>query len=512
MVNMLIVDDEIIIQKGLSKIPWHTVQVNLIGTAGSGAEALKIIRSQNIHILFTDIQMPDINGLELIKAAKILNPEIQGVILTGHSNFSYAKEAVSLQVFDYILKPCNPGEVLTIIGRLASKIEAHIKNQALFADTIQKLQENQCQNYLPQLVLSPHPSSILESNPSLLPDNLRNSCWFQVCVTDSQEKLLSCSAATVSEDKKGCYTFSYNSKKIILFYSNRESSLGAEDLKRLWLNHSCRPEDGIIRIGVGEGVSSLEKLNCSYEQAEIAFSLFFSHRDTDLLFYSDIKSLLCTEIPDSIIKDCLFAIEHCNYNAVSNSLDQLRKFYQTRYILPTHIHIVFIDLCIFACNLAAQKREKSFTGLTAEQLLMITNAKDLAELIFRTEFLFFRCIDILNNSCNMPASKIIQDCQNYIKKYYAQDINLTKAAETLHINPDYLGRLLKKECSLSFGQLLSGVRLEQACRLLSDINIPISEIALSVGFKDFRHFGQVFKSRYQMTPTQYRKMLVNRNS
>ena len=66
MVNMLIVDDEIIIQKGLSKIPWHTVQVNLIGTAGSGAEALKIIRSQNIHILFTDIQMPDINGLELI--------------------------------------------------------------------------------------------------------------------------------------------------------------------------------------------------------------------------------------------------------------------------------------------------------------------------------------------------------------------------------------------------------------------------------------------------------------
>lgn len=512
MVNMLIVDDEIIIQKGLSKIPWHTVQVNLIGTAGSGAEALKIIRSQNIHILFTDIQMPDINGLELIKAAKILNPEIQGVILTGHSNFSYAKEAVSLQVFDYILKPCNPKEVLVIIGRLASNIEAHIKKQALFDDTLQKLHENQFQNYLRQLVLSPYPTSILESNASLLPDNLRNSCWFQVCITNAQEKFLPYYTTAPSGDEKGYYTFSYNSKRIILFYSNRESSLDSEDLKNLWQNQNCHQEDETIRIGVGEGVSSLEKLNCSYKQAETAFSLFFSHKDVAFLLYSSIKSLLCTEIPDSIIKDCLFSIEHCNYNAVSNDLEQLRNFYQTYYVLPAHIHMVFIDLCIFACNLATQKKEKNFTGLTAEQLLMITNAKDLAELISRTKSLFFRCIDILNNSCNMPSSKIIQDCQSYIKEYYAQDINLTKAAEALHINPDYLGRLLKKECNLSFGQLLSSVRLEKACKLLSDINLPISEVAFSVGFKDFRHFGQVFKSHYQMTPTQYRKMMINRNS
>ena len=115
MINMLIVDDELLMRRGLSFIPWEKAGVCLIGTASSGMEALEFIKEKKVQILFTDIQMPDINGLELIRAANLLDPSIQSVLLTGHNNFNYAKEAISLHVYDYILKPCDPDEVLSLI-------------------------------------------------------------------------------------------------------------------------------------------------------------------------------------------------------------------------------------------------------------------------------------------------------------------------------------------------------------------------------------------------------------
>ncbi len=151
MINMLIVDDEIVMRRGLSFIPWEKAGVCLAGTASSGMEALEIIKQKDIQILFTDIQMPDINGLELIRAANLLNPSIQSVLLTGHNNFNYAKEAISLHVYDYILKPCDPDEVLEIIGKLAKKIEEETQYKQINQDTISEIQKQTLQNTLLQI-------------------------------------------------------------------------------------------------------------------------------------------------------------------------------------------------------------------------------------------------------------------------------------------------------------------------------------------------------------------------
>lgn len=512
MINMLIVDDEIIIQKGLAKVPWDTVGVHLIKTVSSGAEALKLIKTENIQILFTDIQMPDINGLELLKAAKLLNPEIEGVILTGHSSFTYAKEAVSLQAYDYILKPCNPREVLDIIGKLACRIENRIQKQTLFSHTIYRLQENELMNNLLHFIVDTPVSPNIGEHSFHFPDYLKSSCWFQTGLCSLNEAVPNNIIVSFKASGYDMIALEYNSKKIFLFYSEKNTPVPTEEIKKFFyaLKSSFPFEN--LRLSLGGQVSSLIELPLSFRQAEQVFSLFFSHPQENFLTYGSLQDKLSTKAPESITRELIFHIESCNYTAAAEGLKKLEDYYETAYVLPGYIHAVFIELSIFACNLASQKKEENFSGLTAEQLLMITDSKSLDELISITKSLIFRCIDILNSSCDLPPSNLAQQCRDYIKENYDKEINLAKAAQTLHVNADYLGRLLKKEFGLSFGQILANIRLEKACSLLADINLPISEISLTVGFKDFRHFGQMFKARYKMTPSQYRKTLINRNT
>ena len=125
--------------------------------------------------------------------------------------------------------------------------------------------------------------------------------------------------------------------------------------------------------------------------------------------------------------------------------------------------------------------------------------------VAQIETFLTHCIDLLTVSPHPSYHHIVQDCLHYIELHYTEEINIIKAAKEIHVNADYLSRVLKKECGCPFLQLLTKYRLEKACSLLSDANLSIGEVSSLTGFKDFRYFGQIFKNEYKMTPTEYRK-------
>jgi two-component system response regulator YesN len=120
---MVIADDELLIRQGLQSIPWNDYGIELAGTAANGMEALEFVRSVMPSILLTDIKMPGMDGLKLIRAAREIVPDIKSILLTGYQDFNYAQTAIHLRAIDYILKPSDPAEIIEVVLKAKKQIE-----------------------------------------------------------------------------------------------------------------------------------------------------------------------------------------------------------------------------------------------------------------------------------------------------------------------------------------------------------------------------------------------------
>lgn len=129
MYKLLIVDDEQIIRQGLNMLPWKENDIEVVGLLKNGVEAEEWINSNELDILLTDIRMPGKTGIELAGITLQNYPDAKVILLTGYGEFEYAKEAISLGVFDYILKPSTPTEIMECVKRACEKYEQEKKNR-----------------------------------------------------------------------------------------------------------------------------------------------------------------------------------------------------------------------------------------------------------------------------------------------------------------------------------------------------------------------------------------------
>ncbi len=109
----------------------------------------------------------------------------------------------------------------------------------------------------------------------------------------------------------------------------------------------------------------------------------------------------------------------------------------------------------------------------------------------------------------MLTNETVKVLITYLKNHFSEEITLGSASEIVHLCPVYLSRLVKKETGNTFLEILTRVRMEQACNMLRDPNNKIYEIALAVGIKDSKYFSQIFKRYYGMTPVEFRQNLLN---
>ena len=129
MTNVLIVDDEKIEREGLKYLLSREEGERTVFEAANGKQALQVLRSEDIQLLLTDIKMPHMTGLELSKKAKEENPNLQIIIFSGFSDFTFAQEAIRYGVTEYILKPVNPDDFHKVLERAESEISKRRKKR-----------------------------------------------------------------------------------------------------------------------------------------------------------------------------------------------------------------------------------------------------------------------------------------------------------------------------------------------------------------------------------------------
>lgn len=129
MLTILIVDDESLERNGIKFLLKREEQDFRILEAGNGREAFRILLEEHVDILFSDVKMPYINGLELTERAREIRPDLEIVIFSGYNDFSYAREALRYGVVDYVLKPVDPEEFHKTLLRVCANIEARLARE-----------------------------------------------------------------------------------------------------------------------------------------------------------------------------------------------------------------------------------------------------------------------------------------------------------------------------------------------------------------------------------------------
>lgn len=127
MVNLIIADDEIAIRQGLEKlVTGFDLGVNCVGTAADGEQALGLVEQLRPQLLLVDINMPKLNGLDMIAQAKRLIPNGKIIVIWGYDNFDFVRQALRLGVFDYLLKPINHGALYVTLSDAIEAIENNV--------------------------------------------------------------------------------------------------------------------------------------------------------------------------------------------------------------------------------------------------------------------------------------------------------------------------------------------------------------------------------------------------
>ena len=143
MYKLLIADDEARIRRGLrNTLDWNELNIEVVGDAEDGEVALEQIEKLNPDLMFLDICMPFLNGLELIEKLNKIGPDCTIIIITGHDEFEYMHEALKLKVFDYLLKPVQKEQLRATVNKAIQEIIKK-KEKKIYSDwTSRQLGEN----------------------------------------------------------------------------------------------------------------------------------------------------------------------------------------------------------------------------------------------------------------------------------------------------------------------------------------------------------------------------------
>lgn len=539
MIEVLLVDDESYVTESLKKtIPWTSLGVRSIYTAASAAEALAVLEAQPIDILVTDIRMPETDGLELVRVAGERWPHVRKLLLSGYSDFAYAKKAIQLQVSGYILKPVDDDEFMrSIMGEIESLKdeweEAERYHRLLYdlKTERQRLKENLMSDLLLGRQLS----------ASAIEDKLRK---YAVPVSAG-------SPAFMMLVQLGSHFADYDPQSVALM----EYAVGniAEEVLgpayRVW--HGKAPHDCLALLvamnpdGPGGGVRPLRE-----ETGRLADEV---GRQVRTYLKGDISIVISPwfEFPSgtaAVYRGALGALfQHGRqgerkviFQEDILAARQPFRALDTLYKPPTLIHLLESK----QWEAAEAKIVEAFGDLEAEKgavtrehlyevYLWVTNAflylahrhGMLIQQIDEAGFDLFvdqsmvhsperlrkwtadwlaKLKAELTGNDRHARSRLIQQVQELVTRDLALDLSVKTIAEKVYLHPVYLSKIYKSETGESLGDYLIRIRMERALYLLKHTNKKIYEITAELGYQNPQYFSKMFKKHYGMTPNEYR--------
>jgi two-component system response regulator YesN len=524
MYNVIVVDDETWICKLIRKIvDWDAIGFNIIANASDGFTALELIEKHKPDLVITDIRMPGLDGIGLIKAAREKKLDIEFIIVSGYSDFEYARSALAYDAFAYILKPLDRDEFEEVLYSVKDKIskkntikvKLESSETAMLESDLRKIidktnkgitAESLNRKYNTKFMAGPNYTVIFKQD-FISKDN----------INDDYQYFLSKIKRTHADAFQEKVYFPGNAEDQTIFILNLKND--ADDVYKL-MRKIMQAFDGedfsksfTLTICIGLKVNTINEIDVSYESAANAMKarvflgagrVIDANKEAGRII--DAKNIIDIRVKKklSVLFD-VFDMENASkeikrilFDAEKKSTENLLSYHTAAYEI---IEILFESM--------ESKGIKHKSGISRQQAFAsidgFCSVKEIEDYI---SSLIKEFQDAYLDEKHNNGEKLITEIKRFISENYMSNINLEDVAKLVCLSPTYVSEIFKRKTGENFSEYLIDYRIEIAKDMLKDIRYKVVDISQMVGYADSKYFSRLFKKKVGVNPRDYRKLCL----
>lgn len=515
MYKVLIVDDETYICTGLQALikRLDISDISEIYTATDYDEAALFVRQHSPEIIITDIMMPEVSGIELIRRFKNILQDARYIVLSGYNEFSYVKEAFKLGISDYIMKPAEKEEMQEVLEKVIKSLETdkHTQRRSIGENRLQwrMLLENSLNKLFYYDNSDEH-----DLNIEQVMRDFFGYEFFSIGILNirglSPEASKELTERYVFEIKKDLvcdnealiYCFrNHNNDMIFVFnFQKADFHKGISEKIRRIVRRLKENEGDLVYFSLSDCGKDIFKIRDRYQRAEaLQACRILTDKDEVVEYDENSFKNLEDKKPDIDFGRFETALREHRTDDINKLIDSL---FTTESLKHQPIEII----------------EKLYEKFVLYLGISIENGKLLYTRDLFREFSSFKTLEELRRYIKASVSRIdemmdygsteksaIVVAKKFIHQNYCKDIDMAMVANIVSMNYTYFSKIFKDETGMNFMDYLMETRMEEAKRLLKDPSQRIYEISARVGYANPKHFMRAFKKLYSITPEQYRK-------
>ena len=523
MYQVLIVEDEMLVRLGLrNSVNWGAYHMSVCADVSDGKTALNIFRSLHPDIVITDLRMPIMDGMELIRQVRKDSKQTRIVILTCLEEFGLVRKAISLGVSDYIPKlSMTTKDIETILCKLEKELDVFQKKQT---DTVPGVTENEAakehmlKGYLFYNMYSDTEldSFLQKHQMHLSPEDLQLCILeidhfpkLQTRYRDLKGGLIKISILNVLNElmhtsHAGEVFFDDDRHYVLLLNPYRLSGTSSVSAR---IEKFLADIRGILRmyfdLSVTFGISSMghsyQSLKELYPEASTSLKNKFWGGGGKIYLAGTIVP---SRVPQEAVLHALDAPEVKGLIDVEKTTQQVKKFFSAPSYSENSVKAVLRSLAGQIRYRVGLSMPTGFNTTGTEFERTAAESETLEELCAALCKYAQTAESILAGQ--RDCSKEITLAVQYLNHHFNRDVTLGELAAHVGLSTNYLSNLFKKEVGQNFVEYLSKIRMETAKRLLTESSLKIYEIAQQVGFTEEGYFSKVFKKTVGLSPNEYR--------
>ncbi|MDR6550922.1 helix-turn-helix domain-containing protein [Paenibacillus qinlingensis] len=525
-VSLSIIDDIKSVVDGLTMIDWKSEGVTVAGTSSNGVDGLELILREKPDIVITDIRMPRMDGLTMLRELLQANIACKVILISSFTDFDYAKEAVRLGAFDYMVKPFTVEDIVGAVRKAKAHIMQEREDLLNVRDMEFRLRESMPllrQEFLRLLVQ--HRTSWKEAakrwefldlglQPQGLIVLLLEIDAFQeheVELSMHEVELIRFSLHNIAKETirehAGGMLFRLEANRFVAILNDPPSISATQIAERCCKNIESFTKF-TVSIGVGGRAQSVAELPDSYKQADQALSYHLFTGGNGAISYDEIpRTNKQTPLSLDGKEEILLALRSGNGERAAALILQLSAAMQGATLRPNPEY-----LRSYYEELAASIIRTLFELVSLDEIQPIvqsykakTSGLGVALSVLEQQ-LTALCRDggeLIRKNTLSEGQRVIFKSLEYVKQSLERDLTVGECAAHVHLSVSYFSSLFKKVMGMTLIQYITAERMQKAKSLLI-AGVPVQEVSSAVGYEERRYFSEMFKRTTGMTPSEFR--------
>lgn len=522
MYKYMVVDDEELERRAIQIIiKRFNLPFECVAEAGHGAEATEKAAATMPDLVFMDINMPGINGLEAAEEIMKICPQCRIVFLTAYDQFEYARKGLQIGATEYLLKPVRPEMVEETCTKVMRIIEYANKQKAEHGRLRQELDASQpfIQNAFVYNLLLGNYSDYDEykSRIDYLDIGFARASVIVVSIIKRDRQITSTIYEVINRllQTHPCYfivPINLNRIAIMLGQKSGKTRLSLACLKIIAVNilDKVAEESGSkLALGIGRIYTDPWDLQHSYTEACNAVNLAELLMGQDSVLYIDECNRFYSNIPHYSLEIEKMLTEKVSQGDINMALNYTSELYKS-LIQTFNYNLIWakarcLQILGVLCRVASDAKvepEELFI-INAGSVNVLVELSEIEELGAWLNNCVTEITSLIVKRRELSSHRVVKVTQEYIEINLEKNIAVGDITKLVYLNPQYFSRLFKRETGMTFIEYLTYRRIERAKRLLKNEGLPVSLVAKKVGFSDSNYFSRVFNKEVGIPPSKY---------